>query len=122
MAGKLNLKINQGETYRHSILWKDETKQAVNVSGYTARMHVRENITDSTPLLVLTTEGGVGTDGTISLPSPQSNGEIRLYISAEKTASITWSSGVYDLEMVAPNGDVTRLIEGTVSISKEVTR
>lgn len=122
MAGKLNLKINQGETYRHTILWKDETKQAVNVTGYTARMHVRENITDSTPLLILTTEGGVGTNGTISLIAPYSNGEIRLYMSAATTAAIDWSSAVYDLEMIAPNGDVTRLIEGTVSVSKEVTR
>jgi hypothetical protein len=45
----------------------------------------------------------------------------QLYASAELTEDLT-SSGVYDVEMIAPGGDVTRVLEGKFRLSKEVTR
>jgi hypothetical protein len=116
MAGKLNLKINQGETFRHTLLWKDSNEVAIDLTGYTARMHVRAKIEDTSTLIVLTTE-----NGRIVISNP-AQGEIKLYISATDTTTMTWTSGVYDLEMVNAGGDVIRLIEGKVSVTKEVTR
>ena len=43
-------------------------------------------------------------------------------ITATATAAITWTTGVYDLEIVFPSGDVRRLVYGTVTVSPEVTR
>ena len=49
-------------------------------------------------------------------------GVFELFATAEQTADLT-SSGVYDVEMVAPGGDeVTRVLEGKFRLSKEVTR
>jgi len=79
-------------------------------------MQIRAKIDDATPKLELNT-----TNNRITIANPIA-GEIQLYISATDTSTINWVSGVYDLELVSPSGDVTRLVEGTVSISREVTR
>jgi len=79
-------------------------------------MQIRAKIDDVTPKLELNT-----TNNRITIANPIA-GEIQLYISATDTSTINWVSGVYDLELVSPSGDVTRLVEGTVSISREVTR
>lgn len=116
MAAKINLKINQGETYRHTLYWRNDQDQAVDLTNFIARMHVRSKVDSPDVLLELTTE-----NSGIVISNPV-NGEFKLYIPATLTAAITWTAGVYDLEMVAPNNDVTRLIEGKVAVTKEVTR
>jgi hypothetical protein len=45
-----------------------------------------------------------------------------LTISATDTAALTAGRGVYDLELVAANGTVTRLLQGVVTISRNITR
>lgn len=48
-------------------------------------------------------------------------GRIDLIITDEKTTLIP-SSGVYDLELTSSSGEVTRILEGKVRLSAEVTR
>lgn len=111
---KLKLTIYQGATFRKRLVWKTQTGP-VNLTGCTARMQVRADISSPTILVNLTTENGCialgGIDGTIGL-----------LLSAEDTAAIGWESGVWDLEIVHPGGEVTRLAQGGVSVSPEVTR
>ena len=45
--------------------------------------------------------------------------QITLNLTAAETEAITWSRGVYDLEMVA--SDVTALMEGNVTVNDEIT-
>jgi len=118
MPGKTNLKIYKGATFRHVFIWKDGDEVPLNITGYTARMQVRKKIDDVATLLELTTENG----GITITPL---EGKIALYVSAEATAALTWVDGVYDLEMIIQiDGvdDVTRLVEGKVTVFKEVTR
>ena len=42
--------------------------------------------------------------------------------SATQSAALDFNSAVYDLEIVSPAGVVTRLVQGTVTLSREVTR
>lgn len=115
---KLKLVVQQGATFRKRMTWKTGTPAAlVDLAGYTARMQIRGEIEDAVALLELTTENSRITLGGAA-------GTIDLYISADDTAEITWESGVYDLELVAPgaNGDVIRLVSGSVVVSPEVTR
>lgn len=113
---KVKLFIDQGATFRKRLVWSTGTPAVpVDLTGYTARMQIRADIASPTVLHELTTEnGGITLGG--------ATGQIDLYISAAATAAFAWQAGVYDLELVAPNGDVTRLIEGTVQVSREVTR
>lgn len=117
---KVPLKIYQGATFFESWEWEtsaDEgaTYTPVDLTGCTARMQVRAEVASATALLTLTTEnGGISLGGTA--------GTIELLVDAEDTAAITWDSGVYDLEIVYPGGQVTRLAYGSVTVSPEVTR
>lgn len=112
-AAKYKLKLEQGTTLRKLFTWK-AAGVAMDFTGYTARMQIRPDI-DSTEIIAsLTTENGgieLGADGVFTL-----------FISAADTALFTFDSAVYDLEFVAPNGDVIRLMQGAVSLSLEVTR
>ena len=113
---KLKLKIIQGATFRKALVWlAPDKKTPIDLTGCTARMQVRSEIESPTVLLELTTEnGGIVIDG----PA----GKLTLRISPTATAAITWESGVWDLEVVHPSGDVTRLVQGSISVSREVTR
>lgn len=113
---KLKFTIYQGATFRKRLTWAvQSTGVAIDLTGCTARMHIRAKLADATPLLMLTTENARITLGGVA-------GTVDLFISDEDTAALTWTGGVWDLEISHPNGDVTRLAEGGIGVSKEVTR
>jgi hypothetical protein len=115
-AFKVPFKILQGETYNEVVTWKTGTPATpVDLTGCTARLQVRPTIDSATALLSLTTENG-------GLVLGNNLGTVRRIISAAATAAFSWDSGVYDLEIIFPDGTVRRLLAGTVSVSKEVTR
>lgn len=113
---KHNFFVYRGATFSEQIEWKDENGVAIDLSGFTARMHMRDTLEATTPFLTLTTEnGGIALGGAA--------GTVDLLASAAATSAISATSGVYDLELVAGDGvTVTRLLEGLVTISPEVTR
>lgn len=115
MTVELDLEVQQGATYRRSFVWKDSNGDPVDLTGYIARMQIRRR--KSAPVIEhsATTENG----GITITPL---EGRIDLLISATATAAFDFTSGAYDLELVASDNDVTRFLEGAVSVSKEVTR
>lgn len=113
--GKYTLYLYQGATFTRTITWKDEGGALVDLTGFAARLHMRETIDSAAAFLTLTTENGGITLGGVA-------GSITLLASATDTSAITVTQGVYDLELVAGNGTVTRLLEGLVAVVREVTR
>lgn len=87
----------------------------LDLTGYTARMQIRQSIGSPQPLLELTTE-----DGGIIIDA--ATGTVERRIDAAATAALTWTQGVYDLELVDPDGFTTRLAQGSVTVEREVTR
>jgi hypothetical protein len=87
----------------------------VDLTGYTARMQIRASVGAQTVLLELTTENGGITLGGAA-------GMVTRTITEAQAAAVGFTSGVYDLELVDADGAVTRLAEGLVSVSPEVTR
>jgi hypothetical protein len=84
----------------------------VDMTGMSARMQIKDKV-GGTELLVLTSDAG---DITIN-PSTYT---ITIRIPPTVTDDITWTTGVYDLEMY--NGtDVFLLCFGTVTVELEVT-
>jgi tRNA threonylcarbamoyladenosine modification (KEOPS) complex Pcc1 subunit len=123
IAGNYNILCQQGSSFGRVIaLEQPRTPTEADPSEYepyvltdhTARMQVRRTIESTTPLITLTTE-----NGRISING--ASGLINLSISAEDTAALT-SSGVYDLEIISSGGLVSRVIQGTFTLSPEVTR
>ncbi len=92
-----------------------EYNEPVSLTGYTARMQIREKLDSTTVIKELTTENaGIVID--------TSNKKITLVISATDTALFTFNSAVYSLEMVSSGGNVTPFANGVITLVKEVTR
>lgn len=114
--GRYDFTIFQGASFDTTLTWKVGTPAtAVNLTGFTARLQVRTSVDSATTALELTTANGGITLGGAA-------GTIALAVSASATASLPAGYYVYDLELVAPGGGVTRLVEGRVTVSAEVTR
>ena len=85
----------------------------VDLTGYTARMSIKDKIGGAVLHSLTTENGGITIDTAAKT--------ILLSIPAATTEDFTWSRGVYDLEMVSATGKVTRIISGRVVLSREVT-
>lgn len=113
----VNLIIMPGATFQHEFIWQDSsTGAAINLTGWTARMQIRERIDSEEAVVNLssTTSGITITPGL---------GKILIEISATATAALSLRSGVYDLELEeTASGYVERLAWGRVTIIGEVTR
>lgn len=114
-AAVYNITVEQGATFTLNLVYKDNNATPINLTGYTARMQIRRNYNAVTPLATFTTENGRITLGT-------TNGAVAVTGEAALTASLTGRVAVYDLELIAPSGVVTRLIRGSVTIIPEVTK
>lgn len=92
-----------------------EYNEPIDLESYTARMQIRLKVTDELPTDELTTEnGGIILDNTLKT--------ITLNRSAGTTAAYTFNTAIYSLEMVSAGGQVTPLVNGTLTLIKEVTR
>ena len=110
-----DLTIAQGATYSQVINWKTGSPAAfVNTTGYTARMQLRTSYSSASATLELTTA-----NSRITLTNA---GVITLSLTATETAALTAGRYVFDLELVSSGGQVTRLLEGIVTVTPEVTR
>lgn len=113
-AGTLNFTIEQGATFNLLLTWEIDSVP-VNITNWTARLQARVDVEDSEVILSLTTSnGGItlgGAAGTISLDQ-----------TATQTTLLPAGTYVYDLELISAVGAVTRLVQGELNISAEVTR
>jgi len=113
-AGKYDLTLEQGATVTQVLTWKDYLGTPVNLTGFTARMQARRQVNDLEILLDLTTaNSGIVLGGVL--------GTVAINISAAATALIS-GVAVYDLELVSGSSVVTRLVEGKIFFSPQVTR
>lgn len=116
-AAKIPLAINQGATFAKRLTWTAGAPAvAVDLTGCTARMQIREAIDSATAACTLTTENGGITLGGVA-------GTIDILIAAIATAAFAFEKAVYDLEIIMSDGiTVHRLAGGAVTVSPEVTR
>lgn len=113
-AAKYDITIEQGATFAMTLTWRDESNALINLTGYSARMQVRQSISAPQTLLSLTSGSGITLGGAA--------GTIAISATPAQTGAINSMTGVYDLELESGAGVVTRLLEGNVTISKNVTR
>lgn len=113
-----DLVIRQGATFNLQLIYNDSNNQVIDLTNYTARMQIRKTIDATSTLLELTTENGGITLGGAA-------GTIDLHMTAAATTAATWTTGVYDIELVHDElGEeiVDILIEGNVTLRLGVTR
>jgi hypothetical protein len=124
-AGKYTFIVEQGATTDFEIKWTDANGSKVDLSGYEARMQIRSDYGSSGTLFAalsstLESDGsGLNLSGSTGT-NPLSSGSIGVFISAATSSAFTFTEARYDLELVS-GSFVTRLLEGKIKLSKEVT-
>tara|TARA_Y100000592_G_C5376756_1_gene271367 strand:- start:320 stop:724 length:405 start_codon:yes stop_codon:yes gene_type:complete len=128
-AGRYSFVIEQGATTDFEIRYADSGSNAIDLTGYRAKMQIRTALTSSSTLL-LTLTSSLAADGTgLNLSgsngtNPLSSGSIGVFISAHSSSQLSgWNEAFYDLELISGSTYpvVTRILEGKVQLSKEVT-
>lgn len=129
-AGRYPIYIEQGSTIDFEIQYKDANGNPVDLSGYGARMQIRPSATSNEVYLSLTSTlrpDGTGISMSGSAPyKPPTSGSLGVYIASCTSSMLNFDDAVYDLEIFAPTNIncpvVTRILQGPVRLSKEVTR
>jgi hypothetical protein len=114
-AAIYNFTLEQGTTTVKVITYADADGNPINITGYSARMQMRPSVGSQIKYLDLTSSPAVG----IAINGPL--GQITITISAATSATVP-TDGVYDLELVDGASAVIRLLQGTITVSPEVTR
>ena len=111
MASILNQIIDQGTTFSKQItVYETDGTTIQNLTGYTVSSQLRKNYTSTAYTTINATNN-----------SP-TNGIIVMSLTAVQTAALKSGRYVYDLQITAADGTVTRVIEGVITIRPEVTK
>jgi hypothetical protein len=111
--GTYNITAYQGADWDRTFTIT-QSGTALNLTGYTASMQVREAADSTAYLLSLTSGTGITLGGTA--------GTVAVAITAAQSSAIPAGSYAYDLELIAGAGSVTRLLQGAFNVSGNVTR
>lgn len=115
MAAVHNLTIDQGSPFVQPFLIKNPDNSNKDLSGFTARMQFRVSVGNGYVYMDATT-----LNGKLLIDVPSST--VTINLSDEDTAGLYYSNYVYDIEIVDALGEPTRITQGNVFISSEVTR
>ena len=111
MASILNQIIDQGSTWSKQItVYQTDGTTIQNLTGYTITSQLRKNYTSTAYTTINATNN-----------SP-TNGIIVMSLTAVQTAALKSGRYVYDLQIAAADGTVTRVIEGVITFRPEVTK
>jgi len=126
-AGQYNFTIEQGATLKKQFTYKDSTGAVVDLDGYDARMQIRATVgSTGDPIENLTYSGQDGSRTAVGLnilptTGSDASGTIELHIHHASSSLYTFDQAVYDLE-IQKDDIVTRLLQGRIKLSKEVTK
>ena len=109
MAIKANLIIDQGTTFSTSVDITDENDLPINITGYTGSAQIRKHYTSSSSTPFAVTVSGLDGVVTLSLTSTQ-------------TGALVAGRYVYDVELTNSSNVISRIVEGIVTVTPQVTR
>jgi hypothetical protein len=109
MSSKANIVIDQGATFSADLYLMDDHGTPLVLGGYTANSQMRKWYTSTNPAATFTTFVNA-TSSTITLS-----------LTANQTSSIPPGRYVYDVE-IRNSQTTSRIVEGIVTVTPEVTR
>lgn len=123
-ASKYDFKIEQGSSFKLALIYKDQNKNVIDITGWCARLTWK---TDSGITQVFTTENTDTNLYSFYIDGP--NGKLTLLLPAATTNSFTFYSAKYDLELQSPDtlyaggGNYTvRLLYGSINLIKRFSQ
>lgn len=109
-AGTYNFTFEQGATFSRQLTVQDNGS-AMDLTNYSARMQLRSSVESTTVALTVTCAITNATSGILTVSN-----------TATETMGVDAGIYVYDLEIESSAGVVTRLMQGTATITANVTR
>jgi hypothetical protein len=110
MAAKANIVVDQATTFSTTLNLTDDAGNPIDLTNHQAQGQIRHWYTSSAAI-----------NFTISIPQPN-NGIIYLSLDANTTANMTYGRYVYDIVTITNSGTVTRVVEGILTVTPEVTQ
>lgn len=107
MATKVNFLIDQGTSFATTINLNDDDGNPLDLSGYSIAGQMRK---------------AYSSQNYIPFVANLQLGELNLGLSANTTTALSPGRYVYDVELTDTNGLITRLLEGVITVTPEVTR
>lgn len=108
MAKRVNLIIDQGSTFSTTFELIDDFDEPLNVGDYTARGQLRKHY---------------AANSSTSFTCQLNTGELNISLTSAQTANLEPQRYVYDVEMVdTVANSVTRIVEGFITVTPEVTK
>lgn len=121
-APRYDLEVEKGATWIQAFRYTDDSGIGIDLTGYEIRMQVRPTHEDVViPGFDLSS---VGSPAGI-VQRVDAGGELSMFeatVAADDTAAVVGCNAVYDIEIESPDGIVTRILQGRVRFSPEVTR
>lgn len=111
---KYTFVCKQGTTFQKQLRFRDVHESILDLTGYTARMQVRETVESADTLLDLTTGDGIEID--------EAHGLVILEISDAVTSDLPIGVWKYDLELETADNIVYCPLYGSFKVTAEVTR
>ena len=108
MANKANILVDQGSTFITTVNLTDDNDAPLDLTIYTSAAQMRKHYTSSNSVSFTT--------------SGNSQGVLTLSLSANTTANIAAGRYMYDVELTDSSNNVTRVFEGIVTITPNITR
>jgi ribosomal protein S1 len=105
------LTVDQGSTFESTIDLVTDDGAVINVAGYVFTGQIRKSYYSTNPTANLT----------LSIVDA-ANGNVKVSITAANTANIKAGRYLYDIKMKDTSNTVTRLVEGVITITPQVTR
>jgi len=110
MATISNLFVDAGGDYSNIITVSSTNGQPLNLGGYTVASQMRKSYSSSTAYAF-----------TASIYDA-ANGKVRLQLSASASSVIPAGRWLYDVEITSASGTKTRVVEGIVTITPQITQ
>ena len=120
-AGKYALLIEQGATLDLELLYKDSNNTPIDVSSYTGKLQIKSDYANNSPTTYLSLTNPVISGSGIDFTTNGNSGIIGIKLSAASSSALTFDTAVYDFEITDTSGIVTRLLQGSAQLSKQVT-
>ena len=111
-AGSLNITVEQGSTFQYPVqIMEADGVTPVDLTGYTFGGMIRLNYNDATPLATFTIN-----------ETDLVNGSFAFELTSATTTALSFKRAMYDIEITSPTSVTSRVLEGFVRLSKEVTK
>ena len=114
MAGQKNFEVDQNATFSFVVEYKDEDGDAIDLTGATAKMQVRDVKGGSKLAVTLTSpSGGIVINGPL--------GKLTVTLTPTQTNKIFYPKSAYDVMVIDSNGNKIKLLEGFMTLNRSVT-